>query len=592
MIPHEYIEELNRRTDIVELVGSYVQLKRKGRLYGGLCPFHSEKTPSFYVYPDTQSFYCFGCGAGGDAINFAKKINSIDYGEAVKMLAARAGMPEPQEDDKTGRMRSRILSMNKEAARFFHACLNSTVEEARQARAYWRRRGLDDKTIVRFGLGYAPNDGQALYQFLRDKGYNQQELDASGLFKRSQSGRIYCLFWKRVMTPIFDLRGNIIAFGGRVLDDSKPKYVNSPETLVYHKSETVFALQIAKKSASRRYVLCEGYMDVISMQQAGIDTAVCACGTALTPEQVRLISEYADEVILSYDSDEAGQKATLRSLELFRNSPVRVGVLQIPGAKDPDEYIKKYGAERFRALLDGVGNALDFRLKRLRDQYDLKQDSQRLEYVREAVDMLAERSNPTEQEVYAGRLAEETNISKNAIMTQLATAVKKAGSKRRREQNRARLQSGEMNQINVPYSAGGSQALGVASAEQRILAALLREPSYLKQVQSQLSPDKFVLPQQKELYQAMLTCQEQGIEISLSTLRPFVQSEETLNELSRLAAQYSDVNCTPDDLRLYLDRIAQGTPIASKAANMSNEDLERYLQSMREKKQGDLPADE
>ena len=172
MIPHEYIEELTRRTDIVDLVGSYVQLKRKGRLYGGLCPFHSEKTPSFYVYPDTQSFYCFGCGAGGDAITFAKKINSISYGEAVKLLAGRAGMPEPQEDDKTGRMRSRILSMNKEAARFFHACLNSTVEEARQARAYWRRRGLDDKTIVRFGLGYAPNDGQALYQFLRDKGYN------------------------------------------------------------------------------------------------------------------------------------------------------------------------------------------------------------------------------------------------------------------------------------------------------------------------------------------------------------------------------------------------------------------------------------
>ena len=471
MIPHEYIEELTRRTDIVDLVGSYVQLKRKGRLYGGLCPFHSEKTPSFYVYPDTQSFYCFGCGAGGDAITFAKKINSISYGEAVKLLAGRAGMPEPQEDDKTGRMRSRILSMNKEAARFFHACLNSTVEEA-----YWRRRGLDDKTIVRFGLGYAPNDGQALYQFLRDKGYNQQELDASGLFKRSQSGRIYCLFWKRVMTPIFDLRGNIIAFGGRVLDDSKPKYVNSPETLVYHKSETVFALQIAKKSASRRFVLCEGYMDVISMQQAGIDTAVCACGTALTPEQVRLISEYAEEVILSYDSDEAGQKATLRSLELFRNSPVRVGVLQIPGAKDPDEYIKKYGAERFQALLDGVGNALDFRLKRLRDQYDLKQDAQRLEYVREAVDMLAERSNPTEQEVYAGRLAEETNISKTAIMTQLAAAVKKAGNKRRRDQNRARLHSGEMNRISVPYSAGGSQALGVASAK---IEGRLRTPEYV-----------------------------------------------------------------------------------------------------------------
>ena len=585
MIPHEYIEELTRRTDIVELVGSYVQLKRKGRLYGGLCPFHSEKSPSFYVYPDTQSFYCFGCGAGGDAITFAKKINSIDYPEAVKMLAARAGMPEPQEDDKTGRMRSRILSMNKEAARFFHACLNSTVEEARQARAYWRRRGLDDKTIVRFGLGYAPDDGQALYQFLRDKGYNQQELDASGLFKRSPSGRIYCLFWKRVMTPIFDLRGNIIAFGGRVLDDSKPKYVNSPETLVYHKSDTVFALQIAKRSASRRFVLCEGYMDVISMQQAGIDTAVCACGTALTPDQVRLISEYADEVILSYDSDEAGQKATLRSLELFRNSPVKVGVLQIPGAKDPDEYIKKYGAERFKALLDGVGNALDFRLGRLRSQYDLSQDAQRLEYVKQAVDLLAERSSPTEQEVYAGRLAEETNISKTAIMTQLETAVKRVGSKRRYEKKKAVLQSGEMNQIKVSYTAGGSQALGIVSAQQRLLAAILREPQYLDLVKDQLTAEQFIQPQQKELYEAMLRCREQGVEISLTALHAFA-GEEALNELSHLAAQYSDVNCTPDDIRLYLDRIARGMPVASKAASMTNEELSSYFQSMREKKQG------
>ena len=590
MIPHEYIEELTRRTDIVDVVGNYVQLKRKGRLYGGLCPFHSEKTPSFYVYPDTQSFYCFGCGVGGDVIHFVRRINSIDYTEAVKMLAARAGMPEPQEDDKTGRLRSRILSMNKEAARYFHACLNSTVEEARQARAYWRRRGLDDKTIVRFGLGYAPDDGQGLYQYLRDKGYNQQELDASGLFKRSQSGRIYCLFWKRVMTPIFDLRGNIIAFGGRVMDDSKPKYVNSPETLVYHKSDTVFALQIAKKSASRRFVLCEGYMDVISMHQAGIDTAVCACGTALTPDQVKLISQYAEEVILSYDSDEAGQKATLRSLELFRNSPVKVGVLQIPGAKDPDEYIKKYGSERFKALLDGVGNALDFRLGRLKNKYDLKQDAQRLEYVKEAVNMLAERSNPTEQEVYAGRLAEETNISKTAIMAQLADAVKKAGSKRRREQNRARLKEGEMDQIKVPYSAGRG-ALGMASAEQRLLAAMLREPGYIDKVSAQLRPEQFLQPQQKELYEAMLRCKEQGVEVSLATLRAFV-SEEALNELSRLAAQYSDVNCTPEDIKLYLERFARGTPVASRAASMSTNDIEQYLQSMREQKQGTADAED
>lgn len=590
MIPHEYIEELTRRVDIVDLVGSYVQLKRKGRLYSGLCPFHSEKTPSFYVYPDTQSFYCFGCGAGGSAVSFMQKMDNISYTEAVKLLGERAGMPAPTEDDKTGRLRGRIISMNKEAARFFHACLNSTVEEARQARAYWRRRGLDDKTIVKFGLGYAPDDGQALYQYLRDKGYNQQELDASGLFKRSQSGRIYCLFWKRVITPIFDLRGNVIAFGGRVLDDSKPKYVNSPETLVYHKSDTVFALQLAKRSAARRYVLCEGYMDVITMQQAGIDTAVCACGTALTPDQVRLISQYAEEVILCYDSDEAGQKATLRSLELFRSSPVKVGVLQIPGAKDPDEYIKKYGPERFQALLDGVGSALDFRLENLRRKYDLKEDSQRLQYVKEAVEMLAQRSNPTEREVYAGRLAEQTDISKSAILAQLAQAGQQVGRRQRREQNRAILHSGEMDTIEVPYSAGGRQALGVASAQQRLLAAVLREPRYLPQVQAGLQPEQFLMPLHQQIYQAMLDTAARGEDLTLAVLHQTL-SEEALHELSRLAAQYSDVNCTPEDIRLYLDRIARGTPKASKAAEMSNDELTRYLQSMREQKQGQSTAE-
>ena len=312
------------------------------------------------------------------------------------------------------------------------------------------------------------------------------------------------------MTPIFDLRGNIIAFGGRVLDDSKPKYVNSPETLVYHKSETVFALQIAKKSASRRFVLCEGYMDVISMQQAGIDTAVCACGTALTPEQVRLISEYADEVILSYDSDEAGQKATLRSLELFRNSTVRVGVLQIPGAKDPDEYIKRYGADRFRALLDGVGNALDFRLKRLRDQYDLTQDAQRLEYIRDAVDLLAERSNPTEQEVYAGRLAEETNISKTAILTQLAPPSKKRAASD--DGRRTALACTPVRWIRSMFLT--AQAARRRWAWPRPSSGCWRHccgnPATSPGCGPHCRQKKFLLPQQKELYQAMLDCQAAG----------------------------------------------------------------------------------
>ena len=581
--PYGYKEELLRRSDIVEVVGSYVQLKRKGRLYGGLCPFHNEKTPSFYVYPETQSFYCFGCGVGGDVITFTEKINALSYHEAVKLLAARAGMPEPEEDDGTGRLRSRILSMNKEAARFFHACLNSSVDEAAQARAYWRRRGLDDKTIARFGLGYAPNDGQALYHFLRDKGYTQAEMDASGLFKRSPAGRIYCLFWRRVITPIFDLRGNVIAFGGRVLDDSKPKYVNSPETLVYHKSETVFALQMAKKDPSRRYVLCEGYMDVISMQQAGIGTAVCACGTALTQGQVKLLSEYADEVVLCYDSDEAGQKATLRSLELFRASPVQVGVLNIPNAKDPDEYIKKYGPERFRELLDKAGNALDFRLGRARAKYDLAQDGQRLEYIQEAVGILADGTTPTEKELYAGRIAEETNLSKNAILAQVEGAARKAGARRRSAMQKELLHSGEMDTIKLPFGKDGPGALGTASAQRRLIAAALRQPEEMKRIAPALRPESILSEGLREGYEAMLACWQRGGEVNLGSISGEI-SEKAMNELSGVAAEYSDVSCTPQDIDLYLERIARGAPRSAQAASMSNQELADYIALMREKK--------
>ena len=593
MIPQEYIQEVVRRNDIEEVIGQYVQLRRRGRTATGLCPFHNEKTPSFVVYPDTQSFYCFGCGAAGDVINFVRKYNNLGYVEAVKQLAGRAGMPLPEEDDRESRARQRLLEINRCAARYFYENLNAKTPEAAMARRYWKeKRGLSDAAIRRFGLGYAPEDFGGLLHYLKRRGFSEEELETSGLVKRSAKGNLYDIFRHRVMVPIIDVRGAIIAFGGRVLDDSKPKYINSPETMVYHKSRTLFALNIAKKSKNRRYILCEGYMDVISMHEAGFDTAVCACGTALTPEQAKLLSEYADEVVLSYDSDEAGQKATERSLGILGSTTLKVSVLSYQGAKDPDEFIKKYGRERFEMLLNGTANPTEFQLKKSKVKYDLRSDDGRLSYIREAIEILTERGvSPTARDVYAGRLAEETNISKTAIMTQLADAVKRSNSKRRWAQNQARLQSGEMHQISVPYSAGGSQALGIASAEQRLLAAMLREPSYIPQVRAQLSPEKFVLPQQKELYEAFLQCQEQGIEISLSTLRPFV-SEEALNELSRLAAQYSDVNCTPDDIRLYLDRIARGTPVAGKAAEMSNDDLIRYLQSMREKKQGTDPADD
>ena len=590
MIPHEYIEELTRRTDITELIGSYVQLKRKGRLYGGLCPFHSEKSPSFYVYPDTQSFYCFGCGAGGDAITFTKKINSIDYPEAVKLLAARAGMPEPEEDDKTGRMRSRILSMNKEAARFFHACLNSTVEEARQARAYWRRRGLDDKTIVRFGLGYAPNDGQALYQFLREKGYNQQELDASGLFKRSQSGRIYCLFWKRVMTPIFDLRGNIIAFGGRVLDDSKPKYINSPETMVYHKSRTLFALNIAKKSKNRRYILCEGYMDVISMHEAGFDTAVCACGTALTPEQAKLLSEYADEVVLSYDSDEAGQKATERSLGILGSTTLKVSVLSYQGAKDPDEFIKKYGRERFEMLLNGTANPTEFQLKKSKAKYDLRSDDGRLSYIREAIEILTERGvSPTARDVYAGRLADETGVSKQAILSQLNGALQAAARRSYRKEQRDLSKEGIASDIRVPYTSSGESALGAANAARQLAVAMLQDPEQVPYVRARLDMSTVLVPEMQRALEAIFRCVDEHLPLNQTSLQQMLD-EAAFQQLAHGQAYNHDIRLQRQDIDMYLDRLQTAKPISEQVKDMSDGQLESYFANLGKKK-GARPAE-
>ena len=590
MIPHEYIEELTRRTDIVDVVGNYVQLKRKGRLYGGLCPFHSEKTPSFYVYPDTQSFYCFGCGVGGDVIHFVRRINSIDYTEAVKMLAARAGMPEPQEDDKTGRLRSRILTMNKDAARFFHACLNSTVEEARQARAYWRRRGLDDKTINRFGLGYAPDDGQALYQHLRDKGYNQQELDASGLFKRSQSGRIYCLFWRRVMTPIFDLRGNIIAFGGRVLDDSKPKYVNSPETLVYHKSDTVFALQIAKRSASHRYVLCEGYMDVISMHQAGIDTAVCACGTALTPDQIKLISQYADEVILSYDSDEAGQKATERSLGILGSTTLKVSVLSYQGAKDPDEFIKKYGRERFEMLLNGTANPTEFQLKKSKAKYDLRSDDGRLSYIREAIEILTERGvSPTARDVYAGRLADETGVSKQAILSQLNGALQAAARRSYRKEQRDLSKEGIASDIRVPYTSSGESALGAANAARQLAVAMLQDPEQVPYVRARLDMSTVLVPEMQRALEAIFRCVDEHLPLNQTSLQQMLD-EAAFRQLAHGQAYNHDIRLQRQDIDMYLDRLQTAKPISEQVKGMSDGQLESYFANLGKKK-GARPAE-
>lgn len=491
----------------------------------------------------------------------------------------------PEEDDKVGHLRSRVLAINKESARFFFEQLNADTDEARAARGYWRGRGLSDSTIRRFGLGYAPNDFKALRMHLRSKGFSEEEMLASGMEKRSERGNVYDAFRGRVMTPIFDLRGNVIAFGGRVLGDEKPKYINSPETLVYKKSKAMFALNIAKKSTNRRYILCEGYMDVVSLHQAGFDTAVAACGTALTADQVRLLAEYADEVVLCYDSDEAGQKATARSLGLFRESPVKVSVLNIPNAKDPDEFIKKFGRDAFERLLNGTSNAIEYKIKKVRDKYDLARPADRVEYIKEVIRILADKVSPTERDIYAGRLAEETDVAKSAILTQLQVAIKADRRRQERQLQKDLMNQGLMADIKLPYNTMNSEkALGVASAEQQLVAAMVKNPDFIKKVQGRLKPEGFLMPDMKQAYEATLACKEQGITPDLTALSVQLP-EEIINRISQLLARNYDVGIGERDVEMYLRRIEQSAPQSTSAADMRGEELEDYLTRLRREKE-------
>ena len=576
MIPRDYITELVQRSDIVDVVQSYVQLRHRGRTHTGLCPFHNEKTTSFVVYPETQSFYCFGCGAGGDVITFIKKINNVDYIEAVKFLAGRAGMALPEEDDQTGRLRSRIISINKDAARFFFTCLNG--EEGKAARAYWRGRGLSDATIKRFGLGYAPDSFRETRDHLKSLGYTEDELLAAGLIKRSEKGGTFDFFRHRVMIPIFDLRGNVIAFSGRKLDPEQPggKYVNSPETLVYKKSRTLFALNFAKKSQTRRYILCEGNLDAISMHQAG-------CGTALTAEQVKILSEYADEVVLCYDSDEAGQKATRRAISLLSASPLKISVLNIPDAKDPDEFIKKFGAERFEMLLNGSNNAIEYELLQAKGKYDIATPDGRLNYIKDAIGVLAGRITPTERDVYAGRLAEETDVAKPAILNQLDAAIRARGRRAEKERERRLLEEGAGGRINVPYSQGGQKALGVAFAEQQLVAAILKNPDYIRLAAPRVSGGTFLDAGLGRAYTLLCEKGAKGEYLDLSALSEELP-EETVSLISRVLAQNYDIGLSAQDVELYLDRIERSQPVSSTAGGRTAAELADYLQALKDKK--------
>ena len=594
MIHQEYIQEVVRRNDIEEVVGQYVKLRRTGRTMTGLCPFHNEKTPSFVVYPDTQSFYCFGCGAAGDVIGFVRKYNNLGYVESVKQLASRAGMPLPEESDHEATARQRLLEINRCAARYFYENLNAQTEEATLARRYWKeKRGLSDAAIRRFGLGYAPDEGFGLVNYLKRRGFRDDELEHSGLIRRSERGNLYTIFRHRVMVPIIDVRGAIIAFGGRVLDDSKPKYINSPETMVYHKSRTLFALNIAKKSKAKRYILCEGYMDVISMHEAGFDTAVCACGTALTAEQAKLLSEYAEEVILSYDSDEAGQKATERSLGILASTPLKVSVLSYQGAKDPDEFIKKYGRERFEMLLNGTANPTEFQLKKAKAKYDLRSDDGRLSYIREAIGILTERGvSPTARDVYAGRIAEETGVSKQAIVSQIGGAMHTAERRSRRQEQRDLSKEGIAADIRVPYTSSGESALAAASAARQLVAAMLQDAGQVPYIREHLDMETILVPEMRNVMQAIFRCADSGQPINLTALQQYLNDNE-LQEVGKAQAFNHATRLQRQDIDMYLERLQTAKPLDEKVKSMDDTQFTDFFADLGKKKGAHQPgADE
>lgn len=545
LIPEAFLQELKDRCDIESVVSRYVNLRKSGKSLVGLCPFHSEKTPSFHVYPDDQHFYCFGCETGGDAITFIRKIENLEYREAVEFLAAQVGMTVPSEEpgaEAASKMRTRILEMNRAAARFFHACLLSP--QGKEGLAYFDKRALSMHTIRAFGLGYAPPGWDNLLNHLREKGFTPEELVAGALALRGRNGGFYDAFRGRVMFPIIDLRGNVVAFGGRVLDDSKPKYLNSNDTPAFHKSRCLFALNFAKNSGEQSLLLCEGYMDAIALHQAGFRNAVATLGTALTPEQCRLMARYTKEVVISYDADKAGQNASQRAIGLLTQAGLAVRVLRIEGGKDPDEFIKTYGADRFRMLLHHSGNHIEYRLASALQKYNIEITEQKAAYLKEAVQILATVESTVERDVYAGKLAETLGVSKDSVLAD-ATAMR---AKRRRKESKTRVREeiaaarGLKDRLNPEKRAN----LRAARAEESLIVLLYQNPDYRKLMDQLLRPEDFITSFNRRVYEALRRQVQEG-EPDLSALG----AQFSADEMGKIAGLLHKtlVSNTPQEVR-------------------------------------------
>lgn len=583
MLSEQFISELKARIDIEEIVGAYVNVKRRGRNLVGLCPFHSEKTPSFTVYPDSQSFYCFGCGAGGDVVTFVRRIENLDYIEAVKLLAQRAGIPMPEDgyDDSFARLKTRILEINRETARFYHRCLISSG--GKKGLDYLRERGLSDKIIRHFGLGYAPEEWDAVIRHLQEKGFRMEEMVAAAVAVKSARGSYYDQFRGRVIFPIIDIRGNVVAFGGRILDGKGPKYLNSPDTPVFKKSRNLFALNFAKSAKEPALILAEGYMDVVALHQAGFVNAVATLGTSLTTEQARMICQYAPEVIIAYDADGAGQKATNRAINLFGEIGGKVRVLKVQDAKDPDEYIKKFGATRFRLLLEGAGSAMEFEIGKLRQKYDLESSDGKVEFLKEFARFIAGIRNPIERDVYVTRTAAELNVSKEPLTAQIDYIIRQRAKNAEKKQARdlSVFASGPKQRRDPQREAHLKEAL----AEERLIGIVLKNPDYHPLILERIQPEDFLTDLNREIFRVICQRLEQNRPIELIALSEQLD-EQQMGKVAGILADAVSSGATQKEALDYIDVILAGRMKKSseQLKQMDRQQLEEYVANLAAKK--------
>lgn len=580
----DFLSELRTRADIESTVSSYVSLKRRGRILTGLCPFHSEKTPSFTVYPETQSYYCFGCGSGGDVITFIKNIENLDYIESVRYLAERVGMAMPQEKFNSDlyEKRRRMFEANRLAARFFHAALYSPEGEA--GLQYLHNRGLTDATIRKFGLGYAPAGWDKLRSFMKKQGFTDLELYEANLLRMSDKNgkkHYYDAFVDRAMFPVLDLRGNVLAFSGRALtSDAQRKYVNTSDTLIYKKGENIFALNFAKKTAQDFLILCEGNLDVISLHQAGFDNAVAGLGTALTEHQVALLSRYTGAVYLCYDADEAGQKAAQKALRLFENTTLRVKVIHLEGGKDPDEILKKFGTARFKSLLEGAANDVEYRILRARDGIDVSAPDGKNRFLEAACRVLAELRSPVELDIYAARLSEELGVAKEAILAQ----TKKIAQTRIKHSEKNVLRDAQdvekkadkvINAVN-PERAKHMRA---AKAEELLCASLMHNPEFFSQIKEEITAENFVTSFNARVFSEIAVQLFENRMFSISALDGF--SAEEIGAVARIQTLIPQLANTLSECRDCIKVIAEEKAKTVKGApsELSDADFLKLFQN-------------